>query len=49
VRALGVSRIGATATEAILKAAQSRGLPGPAPRGLTGAVGSKAVPAPAGY
>jgi len=49
VRALGVSRIGATATEAIVKAAQSRGLPGSAPRGLSGGHGSKAIPGPAGY
>lgn len=34
VRALGVTRIGATATEAILRAAVSRGLPGPVPPGL---------------
>jgi len=34
VRALGVTRIGATATEAILAAAVKRGLPGPVPPGL---------------
>ncbi|HTL68747.1 MAG TPA: deoxyribose-phosphate aldolase [Lacunisphaera sp.] len=34
VRALGVTRIGATATEAILADAIRRGLPGPVPRGL---------------
>jgi len=34
VRALGVTRIGATATEAILSAAIARGLPGPIPPGL---------------
>jgi len=34
VRALGVTRIGATATEAILNEAVRRGLPGPAPVGL---------------
>ncbi|HVT73613.1 MAG TPA: deoxyribose-phosphate aldolase [Lacunisphaera sp.] len=34
VRALGVSRIGATATETILAEAIRRGLPGPVPRGL---------------
>ena len=45
-RALGVTRIGATATEAILAEAVRRGLPGPVPPGLTG-VGNTA--APAGY
>jgi len=35
VRALGVSRIGATATEAILTEAVRRGLPGPIPTGLS--------------
>jgi len=35
VRALGVSRIGATATEAILAEAVRRGLPGPIPVGLS--------------
>jgi deoxyribose-phosphate aldolase len=34
VRALGVTRIGATATEAILAAAVARGFPDPRPRGL---------------
>jgi len=34
VRALGVSRIGATATETILAEAVKRGLPGPVPAGL---------------
>lgn len=34
VRALGVTRVGATATEAILAAAVKRGLPGPVPPGL---------------
>jgi len=34
VRAIGVSRIGATATEAILKEAVKRGLPGPVPAGM---------------
>jgi deoxyribose-phosphate aldolase len=34
VRVLGVSRIGATATEAILTEAIRRGLPGPVPAGL---------------
>ena len=34
VRALGVTRIGATATEAILADAVKRGLPGPVPPGL---------------
>ena len=46
VRALGVSRIGATATEAILQAAVKRGLPGPVPAGL--AAGAAGAP-PAGY
>ena len=36
VRALGVTRVGATATEAILAAAIQRGLPGPVPGGLAG-------------
>jgi deoxyribose-phosphate aldolase len=36
VRALGVTRVGATATEAILAAAIKRGLPGPIPAGLVG-------------
>ncbi len=38
VRVLGVARIGATATEAILGEAIRRGLPGPVPRGLAGLV-----------
>ena len=46
VRALGVTRIGATATEAILHEAVRRGLPGPVPAGLT--AGSAGAPA-AGY
>ena len=33
-RALGVTRIGASATEAILSEAVNRGLPGPYPAGL---------------
>jgi deoxyribose-phosphate aldolase len=36
VRALGVTRIGATATEAILAEALRRGFPGPIPAGLSG-------------
>jgi deoxyribose-phosphate aldolase len=45
VRSLGVSRIGATATEAIVRAALSRGLAGPAPRALAQApVGGQAAP-----
>jgi len=36
VRALGVTRIGATATEAILREAIKRGHPGPIPAGLMG-------------
>jgi deoxyribose-phosphate aldolase len=35
VRALGVSRVGATATEAILNEALKRGLPGPVPAGVS--------------
>ncbi len=47
VRALGVTRIGATATEAILAEAVKRGLPGPVPPGL---VSSAAIQQPAaGY
>ena len=46
VRALGVTRIGATATEAILAEAVKRGLPGPVPPGLS--AGSPAMPG-AGY
>jgi deoxyribose-phosphate aldolase len=34
VRALGVTRVGATATEAMLAEAVKRGLPGPVPAGL---------------
>ena len=47
VRALGVTRIGATATEAILHEAVRRGLPGPVPAGL--AAGPASAPPPAGY
>jgi len=47
VRALGVTRIGATATEAILVEAIRRGLPGPVPPGLDPA--SPPRPHPAGY
>ena len=47
VRALGVTRIGATATEAILAEAVRRGLPGPIPPGL-GTGPAIAAPAP-GY
>ena len=44
VRALGVTRIGATATEAILAEAVKRGLPGPVPPGLmTGTAGAPAT------
>lgn len=46
VRALGVTRIGATATEAILSEAVKRGLPGPVPPGLVAGAGGTA---PAGY
>jgi deoxyribose-phosphate aldolase len=48
VRALGVTRIGATATEAILREAARRGFPGPVPHGL-GAASSSPGSAPAGY
>lgn len=44
VRALGVTRIGATATEAILQDAVRRGLPGPVPPGLTAAATAPAAP-----
>lgn len=44
VRALGVTRIGATATEAILAEAMRRGFPGPVPPGL-GGTGVTPVPA----
>lgn len=43
VRALGVTRIGATATKAILEEAKKRGFPGTLPAGET-AVSSSAVP-----
>jgi deoxyribose-phosphate aldolase len=49
VRALGVSRIGATATAAIVQAAIDRGMPGPIPAGLAaGATPPKGGDAP-GY
>jgi deoxyribose-phosphate aldolase len=48
VRGLGVSRIGATATAAIIDEAVRRGLPGPAPRGAAGA-GHAAAQAAPGY
>lgn len=47
VRALGVTRIGATATEAMLVEAVKRGLPGPVPPGLT--ADSQSQPIPTGY
>jgi deoxyribose-phosphate aldolase len=49
VRALGVTRIGATGTEEILREAITRGFPGPVPSGL--AEGARPDPAPklAGY
>jgi deoxyribose-phosphate aldolase len=47
VRSIGVSRIGATATEAILGEAVKRGLPGPIPAGL-GQPGKAAIATP-GY
>lgn len=46
VRALGVTRIGATATVAILREAVKRGFPGPVPVGLQSAEGMEA---PSGY
>ncbi len=48
VRVLGVSRIGATATESILEAAVQRGLPGPLPLGLADAM-APSEEAAAGY
>lgn len=45
VRALGVTRIGATATEAILTEAIRRGLPGPVPAGLDPTQTSRSNPA----
>ena len=45
VRALGVTRIGATATEAILTEAIRRGLPGPSPAGLDPSQTTRAIPA----
>ena len=45
VRALGVTRIGATATEAMLQEAVKRGFPGPIPAGL----GTATAPASPGY
>ncbi|AOS46463.1 Deoxyribose-phosphate aldolase 1 [Lacunisphaera limnophila] len=47
VRALGVTRIGATATETILREAVRRGIPGPIPPGLS--PGPAATAAPSGY
>lgn len=48
VRALGVTRIGATATEAILLEAMRRGLPAPVPAGL-GSVSVISTRTPQGY
>lgn len=48
VRALGVTRIGATATEAILAEAVQRGFPGPVPSGLAAPARGEAPTAP-GY
>jgi deoxyribose-phosphate aldolase len=48
VRALGVTRIGATATETILREAMRRGLPGPVPAGMA-AESAAAGPVPSGY
>jgi deoxyribose-phosphate aldolase len=45
VRELGVTRIGATATEVILRAAIDRGLPGPKPAGMSEDGAPAAVPA----
>ena len=47
VRALGVTRVGATATEAMLAEAVRRGLPGPVPPGLV--TGTATPPPPTGY
>jgi deoxyribose-phosphate aldolase len=47
VRSLGVTRIGATATEAMLQEAVKRGFPGPIPAGLK--AGSAAAPVAPGY
>jgi deoxyribose-phosphate aldolase len=49
VRSLGVTRIGATATAAILDAAIARGLPGAATFLPAGLSGLQAIPAPGGY
>jgi deoxyribose-phosphate aldolase len=49
VRALGVSRIGATATEAILRAALHRGLAGSLPRGLSAEPSLSPAKPAAGY
>jgi deoxyribose-phosphate aldolase len=49
VRALGVTRIGATATETILTEAIRRGLPGPIPAGLQAGPPPLPPPQPAGY
>lgn len=49
VRALGVTRIGATATETILNEAVKRGFPGPVPVGLVGSAAHGTEQPPAGY
>lgn len=49
VRALGVTRIGATATAAIVQAAIDRGMPGPIPPGLTSGATTPSVGETPGY
>lgn len=49
VRALGVTRIGATATETILREAIRRGLPAPIPPGLAGSAPATTPHATPGY
>ena len=49
VRALGVTRIGATATEAILREAVRRGFPAPIPAGLSAPAPTAPKSAAPGY
>jgi deoxyribose-phosphate aldolase len=49
VRALGVARIGATATEAILAEAMKRGFPAPIPAGLAAPAPAATTVQPTGY
>lgn len=49
VRALGVTRIGATATEAILAEAMRRNFPAPIPAGLSVKTPAPSTPQPSGY